>query len=75
MGIGFWIKRFFTVFSVATLILAAVELLFKNAELVAAVTHGLTWGVIAAAVFTASRYYQAKKGQHCALCNDIPEKQ
>jgi len=72
MGRMFWIKRFLIVALVATAILTAVELL-KGHELVQAVLFGLGWGVLASAVFTVTRIYRSRKGQHCAICNDIPE--
>jgi hypothetical protein len=72
MGRMFWIKRFLIVALVATAILTAVELL-KGHELVQAVLFGLGWGVLASAVFTVTRIYRSRKGQHCAICNDVPE--
>lgn len=75
MGIGFWIKRFLTVFAIASALLIVVEVLFKGASLATATGHGLTWGGIAAVVFIASRLYQSRKGQACVLCDDIPEKE
>jgi hypothetical protein len=72
MGRMFWIKRFLIVALVATAILTAVELL-KGHELVQAFLFGLGWGVLASAVFTVTRIYRSRKGQHCAICNDIPE--
>jgi hypothetical protein len=72
MSRAFWIKRFLVVAFVAIAILTAVELL-KGHALVQALSFALGWGLLASAVFTATRIYRSRKGQHCAICNDIPE--
>ncbi len=72
MGSVFWIKRFLIVAFAAFAVLTAVELL-KGHELVQAVLFGLGWGALASALFTVTRIYRSRKGQHCAICNDIPE--
>lgn len=69
---AFWIKRFFTVFVVAFLILLAVGLL-KSRSLQRATAEGAVWAGITAVVFVSARIYQSRKGQHCALCRDTPE--
>ena len=71
MGRVFWIKRFLMVAFVAFALLTAVELL-KGHDLVQAVLFGLGWGVLASALFTVTRIYRSRKGQHCAICKDIP---
>jgi hypothetical protein len=71
MGRVFWIKRFLIVAFVAFAVLTAVELL-KGHDLVQAALFGLGWGVLASALFTVTRIYRSRKGQHCAICNDIP---
>ena len=72
MGKVFWIKRFFIVAVGAFAVLTVVELL-KGHELPNAISFGLGWGVLASAVFTGTRIYRSRRGQHCAICNDIPE--
>lgn len=72
MGTVFWIKRFITVAVVAIALLTAVELI-KGHELGQAVSFGAVWGVLASALFIATRLYRSRKGEHCAICNDIPE--
>ncbi len=72
MSIAFWIKRFLFVTVIAFAILTPVQLL-KGHELLEAVSFGLCWGVIASAIYTGTRIYRSRKGQHCAMCNDTPE--
>ena len=74
MGTLFWIKRFFVVFAGAFVVICAAQLL-KGHDLSYAATQAGLWGAIAAAVFTVARLYQSRQGQHCAVCNDIPEVQ
>jgi hypothetical protein len=74
MGIDFWIKRFFTVLGGAFLIICAAQLL-RGHELPDAALQGTVWGAISATVFTVSRFFQARQGRHCAICNDTPEMQ
>ena len=72
MGHAFWVKRFVIVAFVAITVLTTVELL-KGHGFVQAIYFGLGWGVLASALFTGTRIYRSRKGQHCAICNDIPE--
>jgi hypothetical protein len=44
-------------------------------ELPDAALQGTVWGAISATVFTVSRFFQARQGRHCAICNDTPEMQ
>ena len=71
MGLAFWIKRFLTVWLLAFAVLLAVELL-KGHGMQAALAFSAAWSLLAASIFTAARIYQARRGRHCALCNDIP---
>lgn len=73
MGLAFWIKRYLTVFAIAATLLTIIAAVFKSEPFMDALMYGLLWGAIAAAVFTASRVYQSRKGQECALCDDIPK--
>lgn len=68
----FWIKRFFVFFTGAFLVLLIVGLL-KERPLERAAAESAVWAGITAVVFVAARFYQARKGQHCALCRDTPE--
>ncbi len=72
MGTTFWIKRFFVVLAAAFVIISVVQA-FKGHELAYSVTHGAIWGVLSTTVFTVARFFQARRGQHCALCKDTPE--
>lgn len=74
MSNGFWIKRFLWVLAGAFVVICAVQWL-KTQDLPHAATHAGLWSVITAAVFTVGRYFQARRGQHCALCQDTPEMQ
>ena len=72
MGTGFWIKRFLTVLAGAFAIICAAQLL-RGHGLAYSATQGAIWSVISATVFTVARFFQARRGQHCAICNDTPE--
>ena len=74
MGTGFWIKRFFLVLFWAFVIICGAQLL-KRHGLEYSVTQAATWSTISAVVFTVARFFQARRGQHCALCRDTPEMQ
>jgi hypothetical protein len=70
----FWIKRFLTVFVGAFVIISAVQIL-KGRDVSYSVIEGAIWGFVTAAVFTAARFFQSRRGQHCAICKDTPEVQ
>lgn len=72
MGAKFWIKRFLVVLAAAFVIITAAQLL-KGHGLNNAAAHGATWSLMTAAVFTVARFFQARRGQHCAICKDTPE--
>jgi hypothetical protein len=72
MGLRFWVRRFLTVATALFFIIGCVHLL-KGQSAGESALQGLIWSLIAAIVFTVSRYFQARSGQHCALCNDIPD--
>lgn len=74
MSKWFWLKRFFVVLIGAFIIIAGAQWLKGNDALYAA-THGAIWSLISAIIFTAARFYQSRRGQHCALCKDTPEMQ
>jgi hypothetical protein len=74
MTTQFWIRRFLQVFSLAFLIIATAQLLKGHRLAYAAIQAGV-WSLIATSIFTASRIYQSRQGQHCALCRDTPEMQ
>ncbi|MDB5919367.1 MAG: hypothetical protein JWR40_3601 [Massilia sp.] len=65
----FWVRRFLWVTGIVTMILIAAALL-RGRSLDTALSESFTWALVAAAIFTGSRYYQARKGIACALCKD-----
>ncbi|HEX8281646.1 MAG TPA: hypothetical protein VF551_09725 [Chthoniobacterales bacterium] len=71
---GFWIKRYFTVLVGAFIVICAAQLL-KGHDLRYSAAQAAIWGVITASVFTIARWFQARRGQHCAICRDTPEMQ
>ena len=72
MGATFWIRRFLAVFVVAACVIAGVQWL-KGHALAWSVEQGVPWALVSATVFTGSRFWQACRGRHCALCRDTPE--
>jgi hypothetical protein len=74
MGTLFWIRRFFVALVIAFAVIAASHLL-RGRGVEYAVTQGSIWSVISAVIFTVGRYFQARRGQHCAICRDTPEMQ
>ena len=74
MGPGFWIRRFFTVFLGAFTIIALAQAL-KGHPWSYALREGALWGALSAAVFTATRFFRARRGQPCAICQDTPAMQ
>ena len=72
MGTAFWIRRFLLVFAGALVIISSAQLA-KGNTLEYAMTEGLLWAAITAALFTGARIYKSRKGQHCAICADTPE--
>ena len=73
MGTGFWVKRFLVVLVGAFVVIGAAQLLIRGHSLSYSVVQGAVWGFITAAVFTGARFFQARNGQHCAICKDTPE--
>ena len=72
VGTGFWIKRFVIVLAVAFAVIFAAQWL-RGRGIDYAATHAALWAVVSALVFTGARYFQARRGQHCAICKDTPE--
>jgi hypothetical protein len=72
MGTAFWLRRFTVVFGGAFVLIAAAQLL-RGRTLEFATFHGLVWAAVSATIFTGARFYQARQGQHCAICRDTPE--
>ena len=72
MGAKFWFKRFLTVLIGAFVVIGAAQMI-KTHDLRYALTQASIWGIASAAVFTVARLYQSGRGQHCAVCRDIPE--
>lgn len=74
MGTGFWIKRFLVVLVGAFAIIFAVQLL-KGHSRDYALEQAAIWGTLAALIFGITRFFRARRGQHCAICKDTPEMQ
>ena len=72
MGTSFWINRFLTVLLGAFVIISAAQTL-RGHDCLYSLTQGAIWGIIVATVFTASRFFQSRRGQHCEICKDTPE--
>ncbi|OGT55861.1 MAG: hypothetical protein A3E01_14855 [Gammaproteobacteria bacterium RIFCSPHIGHO2_12_FULL_63_22] len=72
MGIHFWIRRFLLVAGIGFLVITGAQLL-RGRSIGYAIAQGVFWSVVAATIFTVSRFFQSRRGQHCAICNDIPE--
>ena len=66
MGATFWIKLLLTVFAGAFVLIGAVQML-KGHDLLYSVTQGAIWSAIAATVFTGTRFFRSRRGQHCAV--------
>jgi len=74
LGTGFWVKRFLTVLLGAFAIIFVVQLL-KGHSFDYAATQAAIWGTLAALIFGITRFFRAKRGQHCEICRDTPEMQ
>ncbi len=74
MSTIFWIKRFFTVLAGAFVVIGIAQAL-KGHSWPYSASQGAIWGLIAATVFVVARFFQARRGQHCAVCRDTPEMQ
>lgn len=74
MGAAFWVRRFFVVFAGAFVIIAGVQAL-KGHALAYSAAQGLLWAATTATIFTIVRFYQARRGMHCAICKDTPRMQ
>jgi hypothetical protein len=72
MGTVFWIRRFFTVLALASVVISLAQWA-KGHPWQYAATQGVIWGFISAAVFTGARIFQSRRKQHCAICKDTPE--
>jgi len=65
------LRWYATVFSIAFLVIGAAHLL-RARPLSFAISEALLWASITAAVYVASRLYNARRGRACALCQDPP---
>ena len=72
MGTIFWVKRFVVILFGAFAVITVAQWL-KGHALDYALTQGAVWGLVSASIFTVARFFQARRGQHCALCKDTPE--
>lgn len=69
---AFWTRRFVHVYLIALVAIGAAQW-FRGRSVEVAAEHALIWAGISAVVFTTARWYQARRGQHCAICRDTPE--
>lgn len=74
MPIAFWLKRFLTAFALIFAVLIVVNLA-KQKPWNHAWVESVVWSAIAATIFIITRIYRHRKGQHCALCDDLPTTQ
>lgn len=72
MSVGFWVKRFLTVLVGAFAIICVAQLLWGH-DVAYSATQAAIWSTLAALIFTVARFFQARRGQHCAICKDTPE--
>jgi len=72
MPFRFLVRRFLTALVVAFLIFAGAHLL-RGRPGSHAVSEGLVWALISAALFTGTRWYGSRQGQSCPLCADTPD--
>jgi hypothetical protein len=68
---SFWIRRFALVTALVFVILLASESI-KGHAISGTWLSALAWSLVSASLFIGARYYQVRKGQACALCNDLP---
>ena len=73
MPIKKWILQYLVALPVIFLLLAGVQYL-KGRSLNYAVEFGLLWAVVSIGIFALRRYYNYRKNIHCAVCNDLAEK-
>jgi hypothetical protein len=71
MGTTFWLRRAATVFAMTASVLFVVSVL-QGRGLAGSVEFTAIWATASTAVFIGARLYQSSRGQHCALCQDIP---
>jgi hypothetical protein len=74
LSVGFWVKRFLVVLGLAFAVICTAQLL-KGRGLEYSAAQAAIWSIISAIVFTVARFFQARRGQHCAICKDTPEMQ
>ena len=65
------LRWYATVFTIAFVVIAAAHLL-RARPMNYALSEALVWASITAAVYVASRLYNARRGRHCALCESPP---
>lgn len=65
--------RRFAVATVVGFVLITGGQLLRGRPWEVAAGHGLLWAAIAAAIFTANRWYRLRRGERCAVCGDGPE--
>ena len=74
MNTLFWLRRFLINFLIASGLLLVVNLA-KGKALREAAGESLVWGGIAAAIFTSTGIFRARRGDPCRLCGIPPQGQ
>lgn len=72
MNTGFWIRRFLAALTAAFVFITGAQLL-RGHPTGDAVTHGVVWSVISAAIFVGVNYFRWRRGQRCVVCGDPPK--
>jgi len=71
MGTTFWIRRYVLTLVLAFVVFAGAHLL-RGRSIESSIVEGLIWAVIFASIFVGTRMYRSRKGEPCAIGNDIP---
>ena len=70
--LSFWIRRYIWMVGIVTMLVFGSKLLRRFAP-DQVITESFLWGLVSAAIFTGTRYYNARRGVACAMCRDTPE--
>lgn len=70
MPVNKWILQF-TLITAALFIIFALTQYLKGRDADYAVEFGMTWSLITATIYTATRVYYFKRGMYCKVCNDV----
>ena len=64
-------RRTFQVFAIVFAVLFVVSMM-KGRGVAGGLEYAALWSVISTAVFVAARRYHLRRGEACALCDDLP---